>query len=183
VHARQVHGAELWLHEVTHSPGLLVMDGRDGHLTGAPGLLLSVGVADCVPVFLVAPGARAVALVHAGWRGTAAGIVERAVERLHDEWDVLPGELWLHCGPAICGECYEVGPEVHEAIHPDRSPPAGRAPIDVRAAIAARGIRLGIPAAQVSVSTHCTRCGDPEFFSHRGGSSARQMGVLGIRGE
>jgi YfiH family protein len=183
VHTRQVHGAELWLHQSACAPGLLVMDGRDGHLTACAGLLLSVGVADCVPVSLVAPEARVVALVHAGWRGTAAGIVERAAERLHDEWDVLPRELWLHCGPAICGSCYEVGPEVHAAIHPSRPAPPGNTPIDVRAAIAGRARALGIPAAQVSVSAHCTRCGPGDFFSHRGGSRARQMGVLGIRPE
>ena len=48
---------------------------------------------------------RAVALVHAGWRGTAAGIVERAIHRLVESWQATPGRLWLHCGPAICGAC------------------------------------------------------------------------------
>jgi copper oxidase (laccase) domain-containing protein len=74
-----------------------------------------------------------------------------------------------------------VGPEVHAAIHPDREPPAAPTPIDVRAAIAGRALRLGLRPGHVTVSTHCTRCGPPDFFSHRGGSSARQMGVLGIR--
>ena len=180
-HARQVHGADLWIHRELGGPGLLVMDGFDGHVTDCAGLLVTVGVADCVPVFLVEPGTRAVAMLHSGWRGTAAGIVERGINRVADSWQSAPERLWLHCGPAICGRCYEVGPEVHRAIHGDEASPPGPAPIDLRAAIAARAVEMGVPAAQVTVSTHCTRCGDGEFFSHRGGDRERQMAVMGVR--
>jgi hypothetical protein len=180
-HARQVHAADIWIHREAGPPGILVMDGFDGHVTDRPCLLLSVGVADCVPVSVVDPETRAVALVHAGWRGTAAGIVERAIHRLVESWQATPERLWLHCGPAICGACYEVGPEVHAAIHPDRPIPSTNTPIDVRAGIAERALGMGLPAEHVSVSTHCTRCGESDFFSHRAGSKARQMGVLGIR--
>lgn len=181
VHARQVHAADLWIHREVGAPGILVMDGVDGHVTDRPGLLLSVGVADCTPVSLVDPRTRVAALVHAGWRGTAAGIVERGIHRLVESWRCAPEGLWLHCGPAICGACYEVGPEVHAAIHPGRPVPSANTPIDVRAAIVERALGLGVPAEQVSVSGHCTRCGPPDFFSHRGGDRGRQMGVLGIR--
>jgi len=181
VHSRQVHGTELWVHEGGSAPGVLVMHGYDGHLTVRPGVLLSVGVADCVPVFLVDPARRAVAVLHSGWRGTAAGITERGIRRLVEGGSAGAAALRLHCGPAICGRCYEVGPEVHAAIHPDREPPAGPTPIDVRAAIAERAIGLGLRPENVTVSTHCTRCGPPDFFSHRGGTVARQMGLLGIR--
>ena len=158
------------------------MAGFDGHLTARAGLLLSVGVADCVPVSIVDPVRRVVAALHSGWRGTAAGITERGIRRLAEIGSSRPADLWLHCGPAICGACYEVGPEVHAAIQTDCEPPAGRAPIDVRAAIAQRAMGLGLDPSRITLSAHCTRCGPPDFFSHRGGSSARQMGVLGIRG-
>jgi len=181
VHARQVHQADIWIHREVGAPGILVMDGVDGHVTDRPGLLLSVGVADCTPVSIVHPRTRAVVLVHAGWRGTAAGIVERGINRLVESWRSAPEELWLHCGPAICGACYEVGPEVHAAIHPDRPVPSTNTPIDVRAAIVERALGMDLAAEQVSVSTHCTRCGSPDFFSHRAGSRGRQMGVLGVR--
>lgn len=180
-HARQVHEADLWIHRERGAPGVMVMDGFDGHVTDRPGLLLSVGVADCVPVSVVDPDHRVVALVHAGWRGTALGIVERAIHRIVESWQSVPGALWVHCGPAICGECYEVGPEVHAGVHPGREPPSAPTPIDLRAAIFERAMALGVPAAQISISAHCTRCGPPDFFSHRGGSKARQMGVLGVR--
>ncbi|MBV9109651.1 MAG: laccase domain-containing protein [Gemmatimonadetes bacterium] len=181
-HSRQVHGTELWTHTERGAPGISIMAGYDGHLTERDGLLLTVGVADCVPVSIVDAERRKIAAVHSGWRGTAAGITERAIAEMARLWSSSPTSLWVHCGPAICGPCYEVGPEVHEAIHPDRPPPPGRANIDVRAAIAERVLALGVPAEQVTVSTHCTRCGPPDFFSHRGGSAGRQMGVLGVSG-
>lgn len=180
-HARQVHGADLWIHREEGAPGILVMDGFDGHVTDRRGLLLTVGVADCVPVFVVDPVAPVVALLHSGWRGTAAGIVERGVHRVVESWQSTPERLHVHCGPAICGQCYEVGPEVHEAVNPGRAAPSGPSNIDLRASIAERVWAMGVPPEQVTVSSQCTLCGDPDFFSHRGGSKARQMGVLGIR--
>lgn len=181
VHSRQVHGAELRAHGPAEESGLLVGSGHDGHLTRAPGVLLTVSVADCVPVYIVDTATRAAALVHAGWRGVAAGIVERALDRLRRWRGDAPEEIWLHCGPSICGACYEVGPEVHAAVHPDAEPPPHPTPIDLRAAIAQRVRASGVPAERITVSSHCTRCGPGEFFSHRGGSAARQMGYLGIR--
>jgi YfiH family protein len=182
VHARQVHGAELRAHGAGEEQGILIGTGYDGHLTRAAGLLLTVSIADCVPVFVVDADARAVAVVHAGWRGVAAGIVERAIERLRGWRGDGGGELWLHCGPAICGRCYEVGPEVHAAVRPDEEPPPGPTPIDLRAEIVRRGVARDVAPERSTVSVHCTRCGPGAFFSHRGGSAARQMAILGIRG-
>lgn len=181
VHARQVHGASIRKHEHRCPPGLLVMDGFDGHVSALPGVLLAVSVADCVPVFLADERHQVVALLHAGWRGVAAGILERGMGLLAEDHGTDPGDLRMHCGPAICGECYEVGPEVHSAVSPEKEPPAGASPIDLRAALAARAAALGLPVQRITVSAHCTRCGPGDFFSHRGGSPGRQMGVLGVR--
>jgi polyphenol oxidase len=173
VHSRQVHGHEV-LEHVAAVPGLVVEDGFDGHVTGAPGILLSVSVADCVPVFLVDPGRRRVALLHAGWRGAAGGILAAGLARLGS----APGPLRAHLGPAICGECYEVGPEVHQAL--GLPTPPSPEPVDVRAVLARQAVDLGLAPAHVTVSGHCTRCG-PGFYSHRAGSVERQMGLLGVR--
>src|SRR5690606_18360795 len=101
----------------------------DGHATRAPGLLLAVSVADCVPVSLVDPERRAVALLHAGWRGAAAGILERGLEVLAERLLARPEDLHVHLGPAICGGCYEVGPEVHRAL--GLPEPPAPAPVDL----------------------------------------------------
>jgi YfiH family protein len=182
VHARQIHGTEAFHHTASGVVGMIVMDGYDAHLTDLPGLLLSVSIADCVPVFLVDPAHRAVAAVHAGWRGVAGGGMERTLARMGEAFGTRPAEVWVHLGPSICGACYEVGPEVHRAVHPTRPAPAAPTPIDLRAALAERAAVAGVPAGQTSVSAHCTRCGPGAFFSHRAGSPARQMGVLGVRG-
>lgn len=168
---RQVHAARVLEHGPL-SGGLLLAEDSDGQITDAPGVLLAVSVADCVPVFVVDPAARRVAVLHAGWRGTAASIVRNCIE-------IVGSRVHVHLGPAICGECYEVGPEVHEALGlvvPERN-----TPVDVRSVLVAQCIGLGIPAERITRSTWCTRCGDSPFYSHRAGHPERQVGVVGIR--
>jgi YfiH family protein len=178
VHARQVHGAKLLWH-VAPCGALGLHDGADGHATAAADLLLTVSVADCVPIFVVSPERRAVALLHGGWRGIAAGILEAGIEMLCDRTATRPAELHVHCGPAICGECYEVGPEVMLALGADTG--GRKAHLDVRAHVANRARTAGIAADRITLSTHCTRCGGGVFWSHRGGCAQRQLGVLGLR--
>ena len=181
VHALQVHGAKLRLHTAPAAGELILTEEVDGHLTRQPGALLTVSIADCVPIFLVDPERRAVALLHGGWRGIAAGILEAALGALEDEFGSEPRDLWMHCGPSICGECYEVGPEVHAAVRPWVEAPAAPMPVDLRAAVAERAVARGLVPERITLSTHCTRCGPGAFFSHRGGSSGRQVGFLGVR--
>jgi YfiH family protein len=176
--ARQVHEADVRSHADVR-PGLTVAAPCDGHATDSAGLLLTVTVADCVPVFMVAPENRAVALVHAGWRGAAAGVLERGLALLGDGLGVQTEEVHLHLGPSICGECYEVGPEVFEAL--DAPVPAGPGPIDLRGLLARRGVAAGVSMERITRSTHCTRCTSSGLFSHRGGDGARQVGYMGIR--
>jgi YfiH family protein len=178
VHGRQVHGTTVRFHEAG-PPGLFVAPACDGHLAAAAGVLLTVGLADCVGVSLVDPERRAVALLHCGWRGTAAGMLERGIEALHDRMDSEPGDVRVHLGPAICGECYEVGPEVHQAL--GLPVPAGPTPVDLRSALAERALAAGVDAAHVTVSTYCSRCNESPFFSHRGGDPERHQSFLGMR--
>ena len=103
-----------------------------------------------------------------------------ALERMLDEGAAVE-QIWLHCGPSICGRCYEVGPEVHMGVNPTLAPPAQPTPIDLPAAIVDRAERAGVDVAKMSRSTHCTLCGAGNFFSHRGGSPARQVAFLGLR--
>lgn len=179
VHARQVHGAGVRCHAAS-AEGLHLAPPCDGHLTRSPGLLLTVSVADCVPAYLVAPDVRGVAVVHAGWRGAAAGILEAAVASFRDHLGVGADRLHLHLGPAICGTCYEVGPEVHRAL--GEPVPGGPTPVDLAENLARRGKAGGIPREAVTRSTHCTLCGDAGLFSHRGGDAGRQMALVGVAG-
>lgn len=182
VHARQVHGSIVRAADGRRGggrPAPTLVDPCDGHLTRAAGVLLAVSVADCVPVFIVDPRAKAAAVVHAGWRGAAAGVLEEAFRAMASTFDSRVDDLWLHLGPAICGACYEVGPEVFEAL---REPvPDGPTPIDLRRTLAGRALSGGLPASQITISEHCTRCTGSNLFSHRGGDSGRQVGFLAVR--
>lgn len=177
VHGQQVHGACVRVQD--HGPpGIHVSPETDGHASRAPGVLLAVSIADCVPISIVHES-RAVALLHAGWRGTAAGILERGLDVLHGRFALPAGELHVHLGPAICGRCYEVGPEVHRGL--GLPEPPGPEPVDLRAVLAARARAAGVAPERISRSSWCTRCGDSPFFSHRGGRAERQVAFLGVR--
>ncbi len=151
----------------------------DGHVTASEGVLLGVTVADCVPVFIVDPERRVVSLLHAGWRGAVAGVLDHGLRVLAEEFGSRPDDLFLHLGPAICGDCYEVGPEVHAAL--GLAPAAAGSPVDLRQFLEGRAIDLGVAELKVTRSAWCTLCGDSPFFSHRRGDRARQVGFLGIR--
>ena len=84
----------------------------DASVSNRPGLLLGVQTADCVPILLVDPKKRAVASIHAGWRGTLRRIVVKAIGQLQMHFKSKPGDLFAAIGPSIGGCCYEVGTEV-----------------------------------------------------------------------
>src|SRR5438046_5721750 len=119
--SHQIHGTVVQWHREGQD-GWLILDGVDGHATRTPGVLLTVTVADCVPVYLIAPQKRVVALLHAGWRGTAGGMLQQGVELLQREAFVTAPEIVMHGGVSICGSCYEVGSEVLERLTPEHRP-------------------------------------------------------------
>lgn len=174
----QVHGVEI----MTAGPGRgwVQVEGIDGWVTTTPGVLLSVTVADCIPVYLAAP--RGVALLHAGWRGTAGGILARGVDQLCAVAGAEPAELTMHCGVGICGQCYEVGSEVMQGCG---APAAGPGPwrLDLRDSLAEQAGRLGV--IRVSRSTWCSAHHRDRFYSHRAsaGRDGRMVAYLGMQPE
>ena len=169
--ARQIHGAKVLEHG-EGSDGWTRHAGADGHLTVARGVACAVTVADCVPVFIAHPSG-AVALLHAGWRGTAARIVEKGIGRLVDlGFDAT--DLRVHLGPAICGRCYQVGPDVFEQLTGWQT--IRNRNVDLRALLAEQAKESGVR--QLSASPHCTRCDNDRFFSHRAGDAGRQVAVI-----
>ena len=169
--AHQVHGD----HVITHGAGWegwLRCGDADGHFSLDRGTGMAVSIADCVPVFM-AHASGATALLHSGWRGTAGRIVERAID-MFEARGIPSAELIVHLGPAICGSCYEVSPDVHEQV-------TGRmvdAPttVDLRGVIADHARLRGVR--RISTTSSCTRCNNDRFFSHRAGDEGRQVGVM-----
>ncbi|HKW41398.1 MAG TPA: polyphenol oxidase family protein [Gemmatimonadales bacterium] len=173
----QVHGTTVQWHAAV-AAGWLILDGVDGHATGAPGLLLTVTVADCIPVYLVVPPKQVVALLHAGWRGTVGRVLERGVERLKRQAFVRAADIVMHCGVGICGACYEVGSEVMTQFTGRPEPGPGR--LDLRAVLARQGQALGI--GEITVSPWCSAHDRAQFFSHRasGGRDGRMIAYAGL---
>ncbi len=169
--ARQVHGANVLVHEQGWRGWLRGPD-ADGHVAPERGTALAVSVADCVPVFVAHP-AGATALLHSGWRGTEANILARAVQLL-GERRLAASELRIVLGPAICGACYEVSPDVYARITGHRVP-APRT-VDLRQVISDQAHALGVR--DVRADPRCTRCDNEQFFSHRAGDAGRQVGVM-----
>ena len=154
--AAAVHGAEVA--RVDEPAG--VVPGRDALVTDRPGLPLLATFADCYPVLLFDPRRRALALVHAGWRGTAAGVARAAVEALRREYGCRPADLVAGVGPGICGGCYEVGEEVAARfdggwVRPSGAP--GRHHLDLATANRAQLEAAGVPGHRVHLHGACTR--------------------------
>ena len=172
----QIHGVEVL--SVGPSRGWVQVDGIDGWVTTAPGVLLTVTVADCVPVYLAVPGAG-VALLHAGWRGIAGGILGRGLERLLAGTGAVPADVVMHCGVGICGQCYEVGSEVMSGCGL-RSEGPGPWHLDLRRTLAEQAAGLGIP--RVTRSSRCSAHQRSTFYSHRAskGADGRMVAYLGI---
>jgi len=175
--SHQVHGTAVAWHPTT-AAGWQITDGLDGHATAAPGHLLTVTVADCIPVYLVVPQRRVAALLHAGWRGTAGKILERGVELLRREAHCMMGDIVMHCGVGICGRCYEVDSEVYERL--TRRPGQQPQHVDLRAVLAAQAAELGLGA--TTVSPFCTAHDHDRFLSHRAssGRDGRLVAYLGF---
>lgn len=175
---RQVHGDAVTCLEPTPEGGVRVPGACDGLITGGVGLLLVVTAADCVPVHLLDAGGRGLGLLHAGWRGTAAGVLRSGVRAMGGRFGTDPARLLVHLGPAICGECYEVGPEVLRALGrpvPDADVPR----LDLRGELRRRAVELGVPGDAVTSSAWCTRCDADQFHSHRGkGERAGRMAAF-----
>jgi purine-nucleoside/S-methyl-5'-thioadenosine phosphorylase / adenosine deaminase len=164
---KQVHSADCVFADGRHG----VLGQGDALLENTPGSTVAVKTADCIPILLIDEQQRAVAAVHAGWRGTAAGIATRAVEAMRQRFGTMPQDLHAAIGPGIGKCCYEVGPEV--AAHFGGQ---GRGHIDLAEANRAQLVAAAVLPGRIYASDLCTMCGSGEFHSfRRDGEAAGRM--------
>jgi len=168
--ARQVHGTKVLVHAGAWD-GWVRVDGADGHVLTAGGAA-AVTIADCVPVFVAHPSG-VVAVVHAGWRGVAGGILAETI-RVFAARGLSVAELVVHLGPSICGRCYEVGESVYEQL--TGWPTTRPRQVDLRALLAEQAKQAGVT--RWTASGECTRCDNDVLFSHRAGDAGRQVAVI-----
>jgi len=172
--ASQVHGAEVALVRGADDPSATAGRRADAVCSDVPDLAVAVLVADCVPAVLVDPRTGAFAAVHAGWRGTVAGVLGATVAAMASAFGARPHDLRAALGPAIGACCFEVGPEVSAAFAALGAEvvldarPGGKPHVDLRRAQRLQLERAGLDPAAIDVLDACTRC-DPEnrFFSYR----------------
>jgi YfiH family protein len=175
----QVHGAIV--HRID-SPGNF--PDCDALLTNVPRVFLCITVADCVPILLFDPTAKAVGAVHAGWRGTASGILTKALERMSVELSVLPRRLRAYLGPAASTCCYVVGDDVASRFEPRfvSRTDAGLV-VDLKGANVRELLDAGVPSDQIEISPSCTISESALFHSFRRDRdrSGRMMAVIGLK--
>jgi polyphenol oxidase len=159
-------------------------------------VLAGVKTADCVPILIGDPQTKSFAAVHAGWRGTYAGIVLYALERLTNEYHSKPVDCRVAIGPAAAACCYEVGSEVIEGFK-ERFPDAGdlftptregHAHIDLLKANRDQLLSAGVAAEHIHTAPLCTMSRTDLFFSYRRekqvhGKVGRLMAVIGRAGK
>ena len=178
---KQVHGRA-----VQRAPWAGVPEG-DAALAAAPGDILGIETADCLPLLLVDPRRRVVAAAHAGWRGTAAGVSGAAVAELVADGS-RPGDLLAALGPSIGPCCYEVGEELRaEFPGGDKfftRASNGRSHLDVRQANATQLEAAGVDPKHLHTVDHCTRCRADLYYSYRreGAQGGRMVSFIGFHG-
>jgi YfiH family protein len=184
---KQVHSAQV----VTLPCGATDAGEADAVVTRETGVALGVLTADCVPILLVADRHHVIGAVHAGWRGTIAGLAARTVEHLERDLGVQPPAVRAALGPAVGSCCYEVDRDIVERLEERWGPmPAairrdgdmrrrGKARLDLRRANAAILVRAGIRETGITIVGPCTGCAVTEYFSYRAVSTAASRGVTG----
>ncbi len=181
----QIHGGDVITLRAGDDPVPTPTPKADAIVTDDPGLLAAVRVADCAPVLLASSDGRAVAAVHAGWRGVIADVAPRALAALRA---IHPGTPILAAvGPCISFGAFEVGPEVLAAFEARfgkdpailRAGASGKGHVDLRAALRRQLLEAG--AAEVDILPGCTMTEPDRFFSHRGqkGLTGRMVAVIG----
>lgn len=155
------------------------LDGIDALVTALPGICIGVNTADCVPIVLADPSHGVVAVAHAGWRGTVAGIPRNTIDAML-ELGAQPAQIHATMGASICADCFEVGDEVVEAFAQAgfelaaimrRHPSTGKAHIDLQQANRQSLIAAGLLAQHITLPTTCSRCHSDRYFS------ARRLGI------
>jgi YfiH family protein len=153
----------------------------DALVTAHPNSVLSVRIADCCPVLLATPDGRAVAAIHAGWRGAVGGVIPAAIAKLRSVAGAEPRDLLAAIGPCIGFDAFEVGPEVlvefERVFGSDasvRHDGNGKGHVDLPSACKMQLLRAGVQIETIDTTACCTFRDVEEFFSHR-----RDHGVTG----
>lgn len=197
IQPQQVHEAHI---QVISERGTepVVLPQTDGAITDQKDVLLTTVHADCLPVWFYDKENHAIGLVHAGWRGTLAGIAPKAVKLMEETYGSDPAGIMVYIGPGISKCCFETGPEVIEAFRKEwkfadeyaepvgarhqcgcgQSAESDKYYIDLKGINEEELLRAGVLKDNITISSHCTCC-EPETFAsyRREGGTYMRMGA------
>ena len=189
-----VTARDIYLPIQEHTDRVLVIDYdteprlADAVLTNRRGVFVGIRTADCVPLLLYDKKRSVAGAVHAGWRGTAAGILKKALRTMTERFSSSPEDILIAVGPAIGCCCYEVGPEVPDGVL--KASGAGdyikmkgsRHHIDLPEANRLQALSMGILQENIWLSGECTFCNPDKYYSYRHdkGVTGRQYAIIGI---
>ncbi len=186
---KQVHGDNLLLvdqpnPDLSHFLNVEV----DAIVTDQPGIMIGVLTADCFPVLIWHPSQRAIAVIHAGWRGAANGLIGKTVRTLHQEFGCQPADLCAAIGPGISAAKYEVDRPVRNAFKQGtgfwneiaRETRLGHWSLDVARSCHLQLEQAGLAPEAIEKPSHCSYAHAEMFFSHRrdNGKTGRQLGFI-----
>ncbi|MCD6066055.1 MAG: pgeF [Bacteroidetes bacterium] len=179
--SHQVHGNEVW---VANEPGRA--NGYDAVITNKPGIFAGVTVADCTPVLIYDAKNKAVAAIHAGWRGTAGNIVSNTLKKMQEQFGTEGRDCYAYIGTCISYQAFEVGAEVAEQFdkeftHFDKE--KRKYFVDLKRANLQQLLSFDIPENRVGISVKCTVLNNDEYFSFRKekGQTGRMIALIGLR--
>jgi YfiH family protein len=172
---KQVHGTDALIVDRPVAGSDRFEGGWDALITDQPGVTVVVRTADCVPVLLYDRRTKAVAAVHAGWRGALAGIVPKTIQAMHGRFGIQAGDLRVSIGPSAGPCCYEVDQAVLEPLRSRRQDWRGflqndrgsKARLDLKALVRRQAAESGIPSERITVVNVCTICHPALFYSYR----------------
>ena len=175
LYAREVHSGNVFAFEAETGGSLAfgektdvqaLSDGYDALVTDVSGILLCIWTADCLPLYLYDTEKHIAAIAHCGWRGILSGIVSNTVCTMTDRFGADPAHIIAGFGPGICGNCYEVSEDLHEAFLGRFSPdemeaifclqPSEKYLLDLRKAIRFELCRTGILAERICSTEICS---------------------------
>ncbi|MBI4726145.1 peptidoglycan editing factor PgeF [candidate division TA06 bacterium] len=165
----QVHGDQIEIIGPEYSGFYPQKIETDGLMTAVPGVVITIHTADCVPIFLADKEAKAVCLIHAGWKGAALGIAHKGLLQFMSRYELKPGRIAVVIGPAIKQSCSQVSSGVADRLDPEVkiSEGGGKWRLDLRSENRRQLIKAGLSANDIHVSELCTFCQNSLLHSYR----------------
>jgi polyphenol oxidase len=180
VFSHQIHGAEIL--KVTKAGNY---EGFDAQITNLPNVCLAVSVADCTPILIFDSKQKAIAAIHAGWRGTVGQIVLKTLQKMNQEYGTEPQYCFAYIGACISAKNFEVSSDVADNFEEkfkvfDKN--KNKYFVDLKGTNKAQLLSFGLPESQIEVTDYCTVDNNDQFFSHRkeNGITGRMMAAIGI---